>query len=131
MNKIKYRIEFLDEDNSKNTSMIYDYRIENKNVVIIEAENHTNPTDYTETIYDLLKLNNDTIVILDLSNLYGVSKDSLYQWIFIEENNELVDEKFIPINKVIWLKDELKESNKLFKKYFLNKLKKFNNIVAV
>lgn len=50
MNKIKYRIEFLDEDNSKNTSMIYDYRIENKNVVIIEAENHTNPTDYTETI---------------------------------------------------------------------------------
>ena len=38
MNKIKYRIEFLDEDNSKNTSMIYDYRIENKNVVIIEAE---------------------------------------------------------------------------------------------
>ncbi|CUO75004.1 MULTISPECIES: hypothetical protein [Clostridium] len=131
MNKIKYRIEFLDEDNSKNTSMIYDYRIENKNVVIIEAENHTNPTDYTETIYDLLKLNNDTIVILDLSNLYGVSKDSLYQWIFIEENNELVDEKFIPINKVRWLKDELKESNKLFKKYFLNKLKKFNNIVAV
>ena len=131
MNKIKYRIEFLDEDNSKNTSMIYDYRIENKNVVIIEAENHTNPTDYTETIYDLLKLNNDTIEILDLSNLYGVSKDSLYQWIFIEENNELVDEKFIPINKVRWLKDELKESNKLFKKYFLNKLKKFNNIVAV
>ena len=131
MNKIKYRIEFLDEDNSKNTSMIYDYRIENKNVVIIEAENHTNPTDYTETIYDLLKLNNDTIVILDLSNLYGVSKDSLYQWIFIEENNELVDEKFIPINKVRWLKDELKESNKLFKKYFLNKLQKFNNIVAV
>lgn len=131
MNKIKYRIEFLDEDNSKNTSMIYDYRIENKNVVIIEAENHTNPTDYTETIYDLLKLNNDTIVILDLSNLYGVSKDSLYQWIFIEENNELVDEKFIPINKVRWLKDELKESNKLFKKYFLNKIKKFNNIVAV
>ena len=111
--------------------MIYDYRIENKNVVIIEAENQTNPTDYTETIYDLLKLNNDTIVILDLSNLYGVSKDSLYQWIFIEENNELVDEKFIPINKVRWLKDELKESNKLFKKYFLNKLKKFNNIVAV
>ena len=50
---------------------------------------------------------------------------------FIEENNELVDEKFIPINKVRWLKDELKESNKLFKKYFLNKLKKFNNIVAV
>lgn len=131
MNKIKYRIEFLDEDNSKNTSMIYDYRIENKNVVIIEAENHTNPTDYTETIYDLLKLNNDTIVILDLSNLYGVSKDSLYQWIFIEENNELVDEKFIPINKVAWLKEELKDINKLFKKYFFNKRKKFNNIVAV
>ena len=35
MNKIKYRIEFLDEDNSKNTSMIYDYRIENKKLFMI------------------------------------------------------------------------------------------------
>lgn len=131
MESNKYRIEFSDENNSKKTSMIYDYRVENKNIVIIEAENHINPTDYTETIYDILKLNNDTIVILDLSDLYGVSKDSLYQWVFIEENNKLVDEKFIPINKVRWLKDELKDSNKLFKKYFLSKRKKFNNIVAV
>lgn len=131
MKNIKYRIEFLDEDGSLKTSMIYDHRLENKNMVIIEAENNINPTNYTEIIYDLLKLNNDIVVILDLSNLYGVSQDSLYQWVFITEGQELVDEDFIPISKINWLKEEYKENNNLFKSYFLNKTRKFSKIVVV
>lgn len=54
MESNKYRIEFLDENNSKKTSMIYDYRDIGKNIVIIEAENHINPTEYTENIYKIL-----------------------------------------------------------------------------
>lgn len=131
MESNKYRIEFLDENNSKKTSMIYDYRDIGKNIVIIEAENHINPTDYTEIIYDTLKLNSKTIVILDLSNLYGISKDSLYQWIFIEKENELEDEEFIPINKVNWLEEKYKDSNELFKKYFLRKVRKYKSMVTV
>ena len=129
--KNRRRIEFLDETNSIRTTIIYDYRTENKDVVIIEAENHINPTDYTEAIYNILKLNSNTIVILDLSNLYGMSKDSLYQWLFIEKENELDDEKFIPINKINWLDDKYKDSNELFKKYFLDKVRKYKNMVAI
>lgn len=131
MMKNKYRIEFLDDTNSKKTAIVYDYRMKNKDVVIIETENHINPTDYTEIIYNTLKLNSKTIVILDLSNLYGISKDSLYQWIFIEKENKLEDEEFIPINKVNWLEEKYKDSNKLLKKYFLTKTKKLKSMVTV
>ena len=127
MESNKYRIEFLDENNSKKTSMIYDYRDIGKNTVIIEAENHINPTEYTENIYKILDLKNDTFVILDLTNIYGMSKDSLYQWIFIEENNELIDEDFISIDKIDWLGKDYKESNSIFKVYFFNKYKKYRN----
>ena len=107
--------------------MIYDYRDIGKNIVIIEAENHINPTEYTENIYKILDLKNDTFVILDLTNIYGMSKDSLYQWIFIEENNELIDEDFISIDKIDWLGKDYKESNSIFKVYFFNKYKKYRS----
>ncbi|MGL5067236.1 MAG: hypothetical protein ACRC6T_05325 [Sarcina sp.] len=129
MENNKYRIDFLDENNLEKSCIIYDYRKENKNIVIIESENHINPTDYTEVIHDILKLKNDIFVILDLTDMYGMSEDSLYQWVFIEEDNELVDEMFIPINKIDWL--NYKDINKCFKEYILKKTRKFNNMIAV
>lgn len=115
-----FRIEFLDENNCIKTSMIHDDR-DGKNIVIIEAENHINPTDYTETIYEILDLKNDTFVILDLTNIYGFSYDSLYEWIFIEEDNELIDEEFIPIMDINWSLNKYKEYNEILKDYLLIK----------
>lgn len=116
-----YKIEFPVENGLLKTTMIYDFRITEKNVVIIEADNDVNPTNYTEIIYNKLSLKSGTKVILDLSNLYGNNKESLYEWKFIIINEELEDEEFVPITKINWNLPDYKECNAVFKKYFLKK----------
>ncbi len=100
-------------------SNVYDYRINKMQLIIIEAEKYTNPTNYSKEIFKMLDLKGNEIIVVDLSNLSGVSMDSFYVWQFISENNELIDEKFKKINTL-----QNCEYEKYFKEYLFKKLKK-------
>lgn len=100
-------------------SNVYDYRINKIQLIIIEAEKYTNPTNYSKEIFEMLDLKGNEIIVVDLSNLSGVSIDSFYVWQLIIENNELIDEKFNKINIL-----QNCEYEKYFKEYLLKKIKK-------
>lgn len=122
MNNIydKYILEF----NSINTafSNVYDYREHNREFIIIEAEKYSNPTNYSRMVFKKLNLKGNETVVLDLSNLSGLSTDSFYIWNFIIKNNELYDEKFTKINLL-----NNSEFEKNFKDYLFKKMKKIRD----
>ncbi len=98
---------------------IYDCRSSNKNFIIIEAQNYTNPIDYSKSLYYNLKLEGTEVIIIDLSSLVGISRDSFYIWNFVGRNGVLINETFDRIASI--------ENNRYvldFKKYLLNKCKK-------
>lgn len=98
---------------------IYDCRACNKNFIIIEAQNYTNPIEYSKLLYYNLKLEGTEVIIIDLSSLVGISRDSFYIWNFKGRKGILINETFDRIESI--------ENNKYgldFKKYLLNKCKK-------
>ena len=103
-------------------SNVYDYRKNNKKIIIIEAEKYSNPTNYSEIIFEKLNIKHDEIIILDLSNINGISMDSFYIWNFIIEDNKLIDENFIKIGLL-----NNKEYERYFKDYLFMKMKKMRN----
>lgn len=120
----EYRIN-LNNSQSEYTN-IYDCRDCNKDFIIIEAQNYTNPTEYSELLYKSLKLNGTEIIVVDLSSLVGVSRDSFYLWRFVTKEGSLVGESFEKINSI--------ENNRYgidFKKYLLNKCKKIRQHEAL
>ncbi len=103
-------------------SIVYDYRINNRNLIIIEAEKYINPTNYSGVVFKELNLKGDEVIVIDLSNLSGLSLDSFYIWSFISKNNELLDEKFSKINTFPNI-----EYEKCFKEYLFQKIKNIRN----
>lgn len=100
-------------------SNVYDYRINEKKLIIIEAEKYTNPTNYSREIFKELNLKGNEVVVVDLSNLSGISMSSFYIWKFISKDDMLIDEKFNKINTF-----EDCEYEKYFKEYLFKKMKK-------
>ena len=116
----KYMLKF----NSMGTafSNVYDYRKFYKSFIIIEAEKYSNPTNYSRFVFEKLGLKGDEVIILDLSNISGMSMNSFFIWKFILDDNKLSDEKFIQINL---LRND--EYEKYFKDYLFSKMKKIRS----
>lgn len=94
----KYKISYKEDNYIIGESSVYDYRKYGYEFIIIESDNLANPTNYTEYVYKELNISKDITVILDLSNLYGMSNDSIYNWIFEIEDDELQAEDFIALS---------------------------------
>jgi len=93
------------------TIILYE-TINNKRYIIVESDEHNNPTDYSQYFYNELKKYFNTVkldyVYLDLSKLYGIySKNWIYKWeFFVDDKNNLVDEMFTPINELDTFDDD-------------------------
>lgn len=103
-------------------SNVYDYRTHYREFIIIEAEKYFNPTNYSRIVFKELNLKGNEIVVLDLSNISGLSMDSFFIWNFIVKNDKLYDEKFTKINLL-----ENSEFEGYFKDYLFKKMKKIRN----
>jgi len=111
----KYNIEYVEDGFIIGTSTILDFRKQGEEIIIIESDNSVNPTDFSDYLFEKLDLKTTSIVFLDLTNLYGMSKDNFYMWNFIIKNNEFIDENF---NNVCYNSDTLNEmQNSIFKHY--------------
>ena len=83
-----------------------------------------NPTNCAQYIYKTLNLEKDSKVFLDLTDIYGFNKKNLYEWNFVINNMEFVEERFTPIDKINWNSPIYKVVNKFLSLYLNQKIKK-------